>query len=69
MTTPTWLAITTKLKWMVFGRLFPTTRSTTWWRPMGALTFARRDKWVRTRAFYSASFCHRRGNGSCPSGR
>src|SRR5215831_17489043 len=51
------LAITTKLKWTVFGRLYPTTRSITWSRPMVALTSALRDRWVPTRALYSVSFC------------
>src|SRR5262245_14769004 len=58
------LATTTKLKWTVCGHLFPTTRSTTWSRPMVALTSALQDRWVRTRAFYSVSFCHRRADGS-----
>jgi len=31
---------------------------------MVALTSALRDRWVRTRAFYSASFCRRRADGS-----
>src|SRR5262249_5892393 len=59
-----WLATTTKLKWTVHGRLFPTTRSTTCSRPMVALTSALRDRWVRTRALYSASFCRLRADGS-----
>ena len=33
-------------------------------RPMGALTSARRDRWVPTTALYSVSFCHRRADGS-----
>ena len=33
-------------------------------RPMVALTSALRDRWVRTRALYSVSFCHRRADGS-----
>jgi DNA-directed RNA polymerase specialized sigma24 family protein len=37
-----------------YGRLFPTTRSTTQSRPMVALTSALQDRWVRTRALYSA---------------
>jgi hypothetical protein len=45
-------------------RLFPTIRSTTWSRPMVALTFVLRDRWVRTRALYSASYCHRKADGS-----
>src|SRR4030095_7576672 len=52
-----------KLKWTVHGRLFPTTRSITWSRPMVALTSALRDRWVRTGAFYSVSFCRRRADG------
>src|SRR6266516_5884883 len=59
-----WSATTMKLKWTVHGRLFPTTRSTTWSRPMVALTSALRDRWVTTRALYSASFCPRRADGS-----
>src|SRR5258707_505339 len=59
-----WLATTTKLKWTVCGRLFPTTRSTTRSRPMVALTSALRDRWVPTRALYSVSFCLWRGDGS-----
>src|ERR1700745_1535080 len=31
---------------------------------MVALTSALQDRWVRTRAFYSVSFCHRRADGS-----
>src|SRR5262249_4127739 len=31
---------------------------------MGPLTSALRDRWVRTRALYSVSFCHRRADGS-----
>src|SRR5262245_22472133 len=59
-----WLATTTKLKWTVHGRLFPTTRSTTWSRRMVALTSVLRDRWVRTRALYSASSCRLRADGS-----
>src|SRR5215472_165388 len=58
------LATTTKLKWTVHGRLFPTTRSIPWSRPMVALMSALRDRWVRTRALYSVSFCLRRADGS-----
>src|SRR5262245_23794830 len=57
------LVTTTRLKWTVFGRLFPTTRSIMWSRPMVALTSALRDRWVRTRAFYSALFCRQRADG------
>src|SRR5262249_5979684 len=46
------------------GLLFPTTRSIKWSRPMVALTSALRDRWVRTRALYSVSFCLRRADGS-----
>src|SRR6266540_2501700 len=53
-----------KLKLKARGRLFPMTRSTMWSRPMVALTSALRDRWVRTGAFYSASFCRRRADGS-----
>src|SRR5262249_60880613 len=53
-----------RLKWTVFGRLFPTTRSITWSRPMVALTSALRDRSVTTGAFYSVSFCHRRADES-----
>jgi hypothetical protein len=35
------------------------TRSIMWWRLMVALTSARRDRRVRTRVFYFASFCPR----------
>src|SRR6266480_5054759 len=59
-----WLATTTKLKWTAHGHLFPTTRSITWSRPMVAPTFALRDRWVRTRALYSASYCRQRADGS-----
>ena len=41
------LATITKLKWTVRGHLFPTTRSTMWSRPMGALASALRDRWGR----------------------
>src|SRR6266516_4285105 len=57
-------ATTMKLKWTVHGRLFPTTRSTTWSRPMVALTSVLRDRWVRTRALYSASCCLLRADES-----
>src|SRR5215467_13914275 len=53
-----------EVKVTVFGRLFPTTRSITWSRPMVALTSALRDRWVRTRALYSVSFCLQRADGS-----
>jgi hypothetical protein len=53
-----------EVKVTVCGRLFPTTRSTTWSRPMVALTSVLRDRWVRTRALYSASFCRLRADGS-----
>src|SRR5262249_39226185 len=56
-------------KWTVHGRLFPTTRSTTWSRPMVALTSVLRDRWVRTRALYSASFCRRKADGSADFAR
>src|SRR5215831_16681870 len=56
------LVTTTRLKWTVFGRLFPTTRSITWSRPMVVLTSALRDRWVRTRALYSALFCRQRAD-------
>jgi hypothetical protein len=45
---------------------FPTTRSTTWSRPMVALTSALRDRSVQTRALYSVSFCHRRADPNYP---
>src|SRR5215831_4159607 len=63
------LATTTKLKWTVCGHLFPTTRSTTWSRPMVAPTSALRDSWARTRASYSASFCRRKADGSADFAR
>src|SRR5262245_58435943 len=59
-----WLATTTKLKWTVYGRLFPTTRSTMQSHPTVALMSALQGRWARTRAFCSASFCLRRAEGS-----
>src|SRR5262249_58745315 len=53
---------TTKLKLTVYGRLFPTTRSTTRSGPMVALMSVLRDRWVRTRVLYSVSFCHQRAD-------
>src|SRR5262249_26469339 len=35
---------------------------------MVALTSVLRDRWVTTRAFYSASFCRRKADGSTDSG-
>src|SRR5213080_1599671 len=58
------LATTTKLKWTVYGRLFPTTRSTTWSRPMVALMSALQGRWGRIRALYSVSFYLRRADVS-----
>jgi hypothetical protein len=54
-----------EVKVEVYGRLFPTTRSTTWSRPMVAPTSALRDRWVRTRALYFASYCRRRADRAC----
>src|SRR5262245_44775113 len=49
--------------------LFPTTRSTMWSRPMVALTSALQGRWVRTRAFCSASFCRSRADKSTSPSR